>query len=127
MPSTITMDSGPIALSAAYNPLSIISGVTASGPTGVYGDDSQAWTVTNQGYIQGYSGDGVDILAGGMVTNSGANAHISGYYYGVYDRGGAATVTNQGYILGYSRDGVDILAGGMVTNSGTNATISGKL
>jgi glycosyltransferase involved in cell wall biosynthesis len=124
---TITADSGPITLSSAYNPLSIVSGVTVSGPTGIFGDSSQGWTVTNQGDIQGSSAYGVEILAGVMVTNSGTDAIIAGYDYGVFAQGSAATVTNQGNIsgLGASSAGVELRAGGTVTNSGTKAIIAG--
>jgi hypothetical protein len=86
-----------------------------------------AATVTNAGKING-AAFGVDLAAGGSVTNqagatiSGSVIHgVYGYYSvgtGILVAGGAGTVTNAGDIAGFSY-GVQLQAGGIVTNSGT--------
>ncbi|WP_158927342.1 Hint domain-containing protein [Acidisphaera sp. S103] len=65
---------------------------------------------------------GVTLLAGGVVSNTGAGALIEGTRYGIRAVGGAATVINNGLILGTSPSdggGVGLYAGGTVTNAGT--------
>ena len=128
MAETISSNSGPITLTSAnpgYNPLTILSGVTVSGPTdGVQGDNSQAWTVANYGTIAGVSGSGVYLAAGGVVTNSSA-ALISGGVNGVFAGTSASTISNQGTLIGTTGAGVYLQAGGSVINIGTAASISG--
>ncbi len=92
-----------------------------------------AATVTNAGKING-AAFGVDLAAGGSVTNQ-AGATISGSpVHGVYDyyfsvgvgilvAGGAGTVTNAGEITDFSI-GVELQAGGSVTNE-AGGTING--
>jgi hypothetical protein len=129
MGRTISTNSGSILLSSAHpndNPLTILTGITVSGPAyGVEGDNSQAWALTNQGFISGTSLAGVYLAAGGTVTNTGTTASIFGGKYGVLAKISVATVTNQGTIFGAVFDGLDLGAGGTVMNSGTAARISG--
>jgi hypothetical protein len=88
-------------------------------------------TVTNAGKISGAS-FGVDLAAGGSVTNQ-AGATISGQVlHGIYDyyvgvgilvAGGVGTVTNAGEITDFS-NGIELQAGGSVTNL-ASGTING--
>ena len=126
MALTITANSGAIYLTtASENPLSIVSGVTVSAYfVGVYGNSSQAWTITNQGTIRAtgtITSPAVRLVHGGLVTNSGTAAHIAGWSYGVYFSLLAGSVTNQGTIFATSKSGVFLHAGGTVSNNGTAA------
>ena len=101
MALTITTNSGAIYLTtASENPLSIVSGVTVSANfVAVYGNSSQAWTITNQGSILAtgtITSPAVRLVHGGLVTNSGISARIAGWSYGVYFSLLAGSVTNQG-------------------------------
>ena len=89
-------------------------------------------TVTNLSdakiYATGKNGIGVDLLAGGAVTND-ASGTIYGAKVGVSIKGGIGKVTNGGEIfVGYSTGSQEIVwlrAGGSVTNQ-KNATIKGE-
>ncbi|HTW70722.1 MAG TPA: Hint domain-containing protein [Acetobacteraceae bacterium] len=70
--------------------------------------------VSNLGTIEGAGRDGVDLTAGGQVTNS---ALIGGGLNGVYIRGAAGSVQNNGgTITGTNGSGVFLAVGGSVTN-----------
>ena len=130
MAKTISANRGPITLNSStstYNPLSILGGVTVSAPASiaVYGDNSQAWTITNAGTISSPTSYGLELAAGGTVTNSGTAARIAAGVMGVWLKGGPATVINQGSISA-GQDGVIFSAGGYVSNTGS-AVISGGL
>ncbi len=127
MSKTISANSGAVKLtSTADNPLIVLGGVTVSGSGyGVYGNSNQAWTITNQGTVIGAPGDGVDLVAGGMVRNGSATARISAGANGVKIINGPGTIANQGTISGASGYGVFLNAGGAVTNTGTAADIAG--
>jgi hypothetical protein len=89
MAKTISANRGPITLTSStptYNPLSILSGVTVSAPASiaVYGDNSQAWTITNAGTISNPTSYGIELEAGGTITNSGTAARIAAGVMGVW-------------------------------------------
>jgi hypothetical protein len=63
---------------------------------------------------------------GGVVSNNGTGALISGQLFSVIAVNSPATVINQGTISGSSGGGVLLLADGSVTNSGTGSVISSK-
>jgi len=85
--------------------------------------DSAAGTVVNAGLIAG-SGRGIDLRAGGVVTNQ-ASGTIRGSG-GVVSEA-KATITNAGLIEGGTGTGtgIDIRAGGVVTNQ-AGGTIRGR-
>jgi hypothetical protein len=107
-----------------YNGYTYVSPFANGGGVRILGG---AGTVTNAGKIGG-AAFGVDLAAGGSVTNkagatiSGSVIHgVYGYYSvgtGILVAGGTGTVTNQGDITGFS-SGAELQAGGMVTNSGS--------
>ncbi len=69
----------------------------------------------NAGQVSDMSGSGIDLGAGGAVSNSGS---INGADYGVRVNGAAGQVSNTGAIAaGY--DGVSLNKGGIVSNSGS--------
>ena len=78
------------------------------------------WTIQNYGTIVASStaGVGVDLTAGGAVTNA-AIASISGGANGVAIYGSLGTVVNSGRIAGSAGIGVVLGAGGTITNAGT--------
>ena len=104
--------------------------VSSGSGIGVYGSSAQSWSVTNEGAISGHL-YGVDLTAGGSVTNE-AGGTISGGYEYVRQRngftynagrggcvkilGGAGTVTNAGTITTSGKYGVYLGAGGSVAN-----------
>ena len=89
---------------------------TSENPAALQGENVAAWTITNEGTISGGTGGiGVDLLAGGSVTNI-ATASIGGYW-GVVIQGSTGGVTNAGTIdstVGLSA--VYLEHGGSVTN-----------
>jgi hypothetical protein len=117
MSKTITANSGAIKLTsthAAYSPLSVNAGITvAGGAYGVYGDNSQAWSILNHGVISGSISNGVY----GFVHNY-AGARIAGAVDGLVIAGGTASVGNFGSIAG-ATTGVYLRGGGSILNLGT--------
>src|SRR5579862_9423374 len=122
-------------LSASYGPGYGLDGtyqtisVTASGYVGgrgIYGKPGtlSAYTVVNDGTIDGTLYGGVNLYDGGSVTNA-ASASITARTLGVYIVGAAATVANDGIITGGIRYyGVMLTDGGLVTN-GVSGSITG--
>ena len=101
------------------------AGATISGDIGI-GSGGSAATVNNAGAIAGTTngtlashgltftlGDGVDLAAGGTVTNQ-TTGTITGAADGVYSTGGAGAVSNAGGISG--NDGIVLNDGGTVGN-----------
>ncbi len=111
--------------SATYvNPIVVNPGVTISTSSGnaIYAA-SGYWTIRNGGIISSTGTYGIDLLAGGSVTNA-ASAAISGYNDGLDIRGVAGTVVNSGDIAGATLDGVYLFDGGLVSNA---ASITGYI
>jgi Ca2+-binding RTX toxin-like protein len=119
----ITLSSPP-----DVNPIVVDSGVTISNSgNAVYGAGG-FWTILNAGTIEGTTGSsgyGIDLLAGGSVTNA-ASAAIDGYTGGIVIENSAGTIVNSGSIAGTGTAsyGIHLLAGGSVTDA-TSASISG--
>src|SRR5271157_1917841 len=83
------------------NPIEILAGVTITNTGDAVYAKTLAWTISNNGTIAGGgSGYGIDLRAGGAVTNA-ATARITGAI-GVYISGAAGTVVNSGSIVGAS-------------------------
>jgi hypothetical protein len=85
-----------------------------------------AGTVTNSGLISSSYGFGVELLARGVVMNSGAASGISGSTYGVSVAGSAGTVTNEATITNtppWFGSGVDLTSGGKVTDSRASSSV----
>jgi hypothetical protein len=70
--------------------------------------------ITNAGTIQQSVGDIIHLTEGGLVSNVGTAAQLTGgNVLGILIAGGAGDVSNQGAI-----DGISLQAGGVVTNQG---------
>ena len=83
------------------NPVTVTGTIDlgTSGQSGaLQGENVAAWIVTNQGLIQGGTVDGIDLLAGGTVTNE-ATALVSGLF-AIEIQGTAGTVDNSGTLTG---------------------------
>jgi hypothetical protein len=104
------------------NPIVIDPGVTVSNSGNAVYASSGYWEVQNGGTIFSTSLGGVDLLAGGSVTNT-ASASITGVSAGILFAGGAGTVINSGTVAG-ADTGVLLEAGGSVTNA-ASASIKG--
>jgi T5SS/PEP-CTERM-associated repeat protein len=89
---------------------------TSSNFAAVQGETVAAWDVTNQGIIAGGTGaTGIDLLAGGAITNA-ATASISGFF-GAVIQGISGAVVNAGSIsAGTGGAGVFLTHGGTVSN-----------
>ena len=137
---------GPLSLAATNNPLTITSAgsvkATASGADAIDGGSGTAWSinnsgtvassqryaislhgagssVVNSGSISGNAGEsfyGVDMEAGGTVTNTSAG-YITGGEDAVFGAGAALNVNNSGQIVSTFDDGVGLFNGGSVINN----------
>ena len=136
---------GPLTLAATNNPLTITNAgsvkATASGADGVDGGSGTAWSITNSGTvassqrygislhsagssivnsgsISGYSGSGgygLDLEAGGTVTNTSAG-YITGGEDAIFGYGAAVNINNSGQIVSTFDDGIGLFGGGSVIN-----------
>jgi hypothetical protein len=114
---------------------------TASGADSVDGGSGTAWSITNSGTvassqryglslhsagssivnsgsISGYSGSGgygVDLEAGGTVTNTSAG-YITGGEDAIFGYGAAVNIDNSGQIVSTFDDGIGLFGGGSVIN-----------
>jgi len=148
---TVATITSAITLIATDDPLLITTG--AQGAMGIiedatfgaiYGDDSQAWSITNEGTIKATAGIGVTLKGAGIITN-GSATHTDATIYGS-DTGiiagtpsyncatatfyftAPSTITNDGTITGAAYDGIRLRTGGTVINGtgiNTAALISG--
>ena len=134
-----------ITLIASDDPLLITTGaegamgIIQDAAFGIYGDDSQAWSITNEGTIKATAGIGVTLKGAGIITNGSATytgATIYGSGTGILAGsatyacvGGTSvfyftdpsTITNDGTITGAANDGIRLTTGGNVTNgTGSN-------
>src|SRR5205085_276792 len=114
---------------ATQNPFTVASGgsVSVSNRDALFGNAAAAWNVSNFGRIAatGSAGTGVELTAGGTVTNA-SGAVIAGVTQAVYITGGPGTVQNSGGIASYGgfTNAVYLQAGGTVANQ-AGALISG--
>lgn len=105
---------------ATWNPVTntgTIAFGTSQQAAALQGETVAAWNVTNQGTISGVdAGIGVDLLAGGSVTNL-ANGYIDGYF-SVTIQGSSGSVSNDGTIVSTDAAGagVYLTQGGSVSN-----------
>jgi hypothetical protein len=136
---------GPLSLTATNNPLTITSAgsvkATASGADAIDGGSGAAWSINNSGTvassqrygvslhgagsilnsgsISGYSGEGgygVDLEAGGTVTNT-STGYISGGEDAIFVYGAAGAINNSGQIVSTFDDGLVLYGGGSVINN----------
>ncbi|HLZ65056.1 MAG TPA: hypothetical protein VKQ29_02440, partial [Aliidongia sp.] len=111
-----------------YTNFSVGSGVTIAYSSGnaVYGNATEAWTLTNSGTISG--ANGISFAGSGSVTNT-ASSQITGSGNGVQILGATGMVVNAGTIQSTGSTGTPIgvyLAhDGTVSNQGAAAVISG--
>jgi uncharacterized protein YhjY with autotransporter beta-barrel domain len=116
--TTGVIDSNVLAI-AIVNGGTIINSGSITGVAGVYATTSSAYVTNNAGGIitgTGF-GNGLEIEAGGIVTNSGT---ITGGGDGVYVKTDTATVTNNtGALIYGGSHGLELTLGGTVVNSGT--------
>jgi hypothetical protein len=87
-----TIPDGYLLADASLNPVTILG--ASSNAAALEGETIAAWTVVNQGTIDGGPVSSVDLLAGGIVSNA-AGVWI-GSVYGVAIQGVAGTVANGG-------------------------------
>ena len=137
---------GPLSLAATNTPLTITSAgsvkATASGADAIDGGSGVAWSINNSGTvassqrygvslhgagssivnsgsISGNAGEsfyGVDMEAGGTVTNTSAG-YITGGEDAIFGAGAALNVNNSGQIVSTFDDGVGLFKGGSVINN----------
>jgi hypothetical protein len=137
---------GPLSLTATNNPLTITGAgsvkATASGADAIDGGSGVAWSINNSGTvassqryaislhgagssivnsgsISGYAGAGgygVDLEAGGTLTNT-STGYITGGKDGIIVNGAAGTINNSGQIVSTFDDGASLFGGGSVINN----------
>ncbi len=93
-----------------------------------------AGTIDNAGQLRGDRNTGVEMNAGGTLTNESSGT-ITGHYSGVHIQGGAGTAFTGGSIAGSNGSGilldagglVSVADGGIVTGSGNGLSFAGAL
>ncbi len=117
-----------LATSGTYaSPLTITStgAVLNTSGVGIYGPNTQTWTVANFGTVMG--GTGVFLADGGVISNGATAALISGGLDGVKSTGAAIILSNAGTIVATNSNGIGVAlySGGTIAN-GVRALISGN-
>jgi len=123
---TSAVNHGIVLTQATYaNPVTVTAaGAVTGARDGI--SASSVWTVQNYGTVTGNYGYGVELKAGGSVTN-GQGGLIAGVGYGgVYIDGPAALVDNAGTITGSNFYAVEFSAGGTVTNTQGGAIVGAR-
>jgi Hint domain len=120
MSNTISGDfsNGYDLMDIAQNPVTVIGTISFGTNTNfaaLQGEAVAAWIVTNEGTIDGGTANGIDLLAGGSVTND-TSASIGGFF-GVAIQDIAGSVLNSGTIFGGAGSG----AGGVLLTQGGSA------
>src|SRR5271163_2736215 len=90
---------GYVLSAASLDPVTVTGTIglgSSTHPGALYGENTTAWTITNQGAIAGGTAAGVDLAAGGAITNDPAGT--IGGYWGIATQGGPTTVVNSGAI-----------------------------
>ncbi|MGB7973377.1 MAG: hypothetical protein WCF81_03280, partial [Roseiarcus sp.] len=100
------------------SPLSSISGIYITGPSGA---GMAAISVTNAGVVTAADGYGIGLGASGSVSNSGT---VTGGEDGIAVLAGAGNIQNSGSVTATLDDGVGLFQGGTVTNA-LGGSISG--
>jgi hypothetical protein len=104
--------------------------LTGTAGSAIYGNSSEAWSLTNSGTIGG-PGYGVYLKAGGTITNT-TQGSIASNRVAIFISGGLSSVTNDGRITG-QLDGVIlagqttgvVLPGGSLTNQLAGEIVGG--
>ena len=91
---------------------------------GLYGANSNAWTITNNGFVRSTTLAAIDLAAGGTITNL-TNRRISGTQNGIQINGGTGLVVNAGSITSGPGGAGIVLTNGTVTNQTTGKIIGG--
>src|SRR5689334_329598 len=91
-----------LAASGTYaSPLTIATtgavNLTGTGPA-IYGPNTQAWTVDNQGMVSAAAGSGIILDDGGAISNSGTILSPGAYTVDVEGAAGFLTNSLSGYI-----------------------------
>jgi hypothetical protein len=110
--SVTNYSGGSISGTGVPPPLSLASGVYITGGSGTVTNNSGGTISSSNG------GYGVDLSAGGAVTNSGS---ITGGEDGVLIEGAPGQINNTGAISASVDDGAALFAGGTITNSATGS------
>ena len=137
---------GPLSLATTNTPLTITSAgsvkATASGADAIDGGSGPAWSINNSGTVassqhygislhsagssilnsgsisgnSGTGGYGLDLEAGGTVTNT-STGYITGGEDAIFVYGAAGTINNSGQIVSTFDDGIGLFGGGSVINN----------
>jgi len=94
-----------------------VGGTIAGGSYGVFTEVHDVSTVTNAGFIAGYTVVGLVMLQGGTIDNQ-KSGRIGGRVDGIYTGGGVSTIINAGAVYGYDFSGALMVSGGTFINTG---------